>query len=166
MSLCIQLVSPLELLVKAEPPVQMEADDMRVPLTLMTLRVAAGSARELIIPSFVSARAYGRLCAPCSAAGAAEPPPAGGQRGPAGSAAAVRAGSDAFAGPQGVSPARQKATSRSGRVLLLVLVSPGLRLLFFGSVQSVTLLQSRFRPLCFFLFPSAGVCQLRVVKNA
>lgn len=78
MSLCIQLVFPLELLVKAEPPVQMEADDMQVPLTLMTLSVAGRSAWELIIPSFVSTQAYGlAVCAPCIAAGSADPEPAG-----------------------------------------------------------------------------------------
>lgn len=72
------LSSPLELLVKAEPPVQMEADDMQVPLTLMTLSVAGRSAWELIIPSFVSTQAYGlAACAPCIAAGSADPEPAG-----------------------------------------------------------------------------------------
>lgn len=116
MSLCIQLVSPLVLLVKAEPPIQMEADDMRVPLTLMTLPVAGRSAWELIIPSFVlSPRAYGpavrsscrsRLRRARACRGAARPAGA--------AAAAVRQGGDAFARLQRVSSPPRKAVNQFG----------------------------------------------------
>ena len=165
MSLCIQLVSPLKLLVKAEPPVQMEADDMRVPLTLMTLGVAGRSARELITLSFVSTRARGPVECSSYCSGLCGPRACRGAARPAGSAAAVRQGSDAFAGLQGVSPAHRKAMNQFGEILLLVLVSCGLRLFFFGNVKSVAFIQSHFQPLHYFLFPPASVCHLWVVKN-
>lgn len=129
---------------------------MRVPLTLMTLVMAGRSARELIILSFVSMRADGPvvfsshrsgLCGPRACRGAARAP---------GSAAAVSQGTDAFAGLQRVGPTHQKATNQCGEILVLVLVSCGLCLFFFGNVKLVALIQSRFYPLHYFFF---SVCQ-------
>ena len=138
---------------------------MRVPLTLMTLSVAGRSARELIIPSFVSVRAYGPVVCFSYHSGLCGPRACRGAAGPAASAAAVGQGRDAFAGLRRVSPTHREAVNQSGQVLRLVLVSRGLRFFFFGSVKSVALVQSHFHPLHYFLFPSASACQLWVVKN-
>lgn len=146
---------PLELLVKAEPPVQMEADDMRVPLTLMTLGVAGRSAGELIIPSFVSTRAYGPVVCSLFRSGLCGPPACRGAARPAGSAAAARQGSGASAALQRVSPAHRKAGHQFGQMLLLVLVSCALRSLFFGNVKSV----AHTKSLPSFALFSFSICQ-------